>query len=247
MFVLSSLCNIIKLGLSRRGEKVKFRLPCPNIINRIALRKGQFMGKFIDLAGKKFGRLTVIKRIYNNKNATYWLCKCECGKEKIIRGTSLTSNNTKSCGCLLRDKAKLTKNIKHGKSNTRIYKIYCGIKKRCYCKTAKNYYLYGARNIKMCEKWLESFENFYNWAVNNGYQDNLTIDRIDTNGNYCPENCRWVDMKTQANNTRRNHYIEYNGIKHSIAEWSRILEINYGTLKSRIKYGWSLERIFNGI
>lgn len=250
MFVLSNLCSIIKLGLSRRGEKVKFRLPCPNILNRIALRKGQFMKKrynFADLKNQKFGKLTVLKRVEDKvlpcgQKRTQWLCVCECGKQIIASANNLKIGKTKSCGCLRKETAKEI-NLKHGLAKTRINNIYHNMKQRCKNKNSK---YYGKRGITICSEW-QNFEKFYDWAINNGYQDNLTIDRIDNNGNYEPANCRWVTYTEQNNNRRSNHYIEYNGIKHSIAEWSKILNINYNTLKSRIKYGWSIERVLNGI
>ncbi len=204
--------------------------------------------KHEDLTGKKFGRLTVIKRVENDKyNHILYLCKCDCGKEKIIKGVSLKNGNTKSCGCLQKEKAKLTKNVIHGKSHDRIYIIYWGMKKRCYNKKEKNYYLYGGRGITICEEWLNSFENFYNWAINNGYKEGLTIDRINVNGNYEPNNCRWSDLFVQANNTRRNKYILFKGELRTLAEWCRILKINYNTAKSRLRYSWDIERILTNV
>lgn len=243
MFIFGKLCIIIKLGLSRRGEKVKFRLPCPNILNRIALRKEQFM-KHEDLAGKKFGRWTTIKYVGGSK----WLCQCECGTKKQVRTSELKNGNSKSCGCLHKEVVAET-----GK-NSRIYKreykrlrqIFNSMKLRCYNNKSNRYKIYRKRGISICDEWLKNPLKFCEWAIENGYNDKLTIDRINNNGNYEPSNCRWITYQEQANNKRNNHYIEYNGIKHSMAEWSRILNINYGTLKSRIKYGWSLERIFNG-
>lgn len=250
MFIFGKLCNIIKLGLSRRGEKVKFRLPCPNILNRIALRKEQFMKKpynFVDMTGQRFGRLIVLERAQDKilpcgQKRTKWLCECECGNKVIVTATDLRIGKTKSCGCLRVDTIK-ENSIRHGLSHSRIHNIWESMRGRCKNKNNKTY---GARGIRVCEEW-ESFDNFYNWAIENGYNDKLTIDRINNNGNYEPSNCRWITYQEQNNNRRNNYYIEYNGIKHSMAEWSRILNINYGTLKSRIKYGWSLERIFDGI
>jgi len=202
---------------------------------------------FADLENQKFGKLTVLKRVEDKilpcgQKRTQWLCICECGKQVIISAENLKIGKTKSCGCLRKETSKEI-NLQHGLAKTRINNIYHNMKRRC--KNKNNKY-YGERGIAVCSEW-QNFESFYNWAINNGYQDNLTIDRIDNNGNYEPANCRWVTYVKQNNNRRSNHYIEYNGIKHSIAEWSKILNINYSTLKSRIKYGWSLERIFNGI
>lgn len=130
-------------------------------------------------------------------------------------------------------------------TKTRIHSIYKGMKDRCRYKTNDNYMRYGGRGIKVCEEWLSDFMNFYNWAINNGYKDNLTLDRIDSNGNYEPSNCRWLTYKEQANNTRRNNYITYNNETHSLTEWAEILGIKRSTLSNRIvTKHWSIEKAF---
>ena len=187
------------------------------------------MGKFIDLTGKHFGYLTVLKKCeYSKTSHTYlWECQCVCGNITKINGNNLKSGHTISCGC---KKGKTT----HGKHDTRLYCIYYNMKQRCYNSKTKWFKNYGGRGITICQEWLDDFMNFYNWAIDNGYKDNLTIDRIDVNGNYCPENCRWVDKITQANNTRNNRYETYNGETHTIAEWAIILGINSSTLRNRL-------------
>lgn len=204
------------------------------------------MGKFVDLTGKKFHRLTVIKRLENKiyKNGSQkarWLCKCECGKESIVASESLTGNHIKSCGCLKLETLKKV-NTKHGGKHTRLYRTWIGIKTRCYNKNEYSYKDYGGRGIIVCDEWVNDFQAFHDWAIENGYDDNLTIDRIDVNGNYEPINCRWADKNTQMNNTTRSHYLEYNGETHTIAEWSKIKGLKYSTFFYRIKRGWSIEK-----
>jgi len=203
------------------------------------------MGKFEDLTNNKYGKLQVIKREKNKGKIPMWLCVCECGKECVIRGEYLRTGHTKSCGCM-RSKNALSLFATHNKSNTRLYKIYRGMRQRCYNPKNKRYKEYGARGVTVCEEWLNNFEAFYEWAIANGYRDNLTIDREDANKNYEPSNCRWITAKEQANNKRNNNYITYNGETHTIAEWAEIYNIKYSTLYQRInRYGWSVDRALN--
>ena len=197
-----------------------------------------------DLIGEKFGRLLVVKRAGSYRGNISYLCKCECGKETIVSSYSLRTGNTKSCGCLNREIV-LNRITKHGGHGTRLYRIWKNMKTRCFNKNFHTYKIYGGRGISVCKEWAESFANFEKWANANGYNDNLTIDRIDSDGNYCPENCRWVSMQEQANNTRRNHYIEYKGVKRTLSEWARHLNMPYSKLKYRIQRGWTLEEAFN--
>lgn len=207
------------------------------------------MGKLKDLTGLKFGRLVVIKQVIGTKR-TSWLCKCECGQYKIVRGNHLVSREIQSCGCLHKEIIK--NNFKtHGLSNTRVYNIWCGMKFRCYNPNCKEYKLYGERGIIICNEWKDNFSNFYEWSIKNGYKeiskrDLYTLDRIDVNGNYEPTNCRWVNMKVQNNNRRNNHRITYKGETHTLKEWSEILNMKYTTLCMRItKYKWTAEKAFN--
>ena len=177
------------------------------------------MTKEVDITGKKFGNLTAIKKI----DSKYWLFRCTCGKEKKIKKTNVVCGVTKSCGCLWYNSVALG-NKKHGMSKTRLYECWRDMRNRCYLKTRYDYYGYGGRGISVCEDWKNNFEPFMNWALNNGYKDNLTLDRIDVNGNYCPENCRWSTKKEQAINRRTTVFVEYNGEKHSLKDWAIIFK-----------------------
>ena len=164
--------------------------------------------KLINLVGKRFGRLTVIERYgYQGKIIT-WLCKCDCGNSCIVRGDHLKDLSISSCGCLTKE-LRITNATKHSLSGTRLYRIYNCMKNRCYDKKHKHYKNYGGRGITICDEWLNSYISFKTWAESNGYdweapRGQCTLDRKDVNGDYCPENCRWSDMKTQSNNRRNS-------------------------------------------
>lgn len=200
-----------------------------------------------NLEGQQFGKLTVIKkayeREYKGKKRTMWLCRCECGKECYVTTSNLTSGNTKSCGCMKIEKLK--KRATHGMSRSRLYRIWHGIKDRCFNPHNKKTHRYMGRGITVCDEWLK-FENFYKWATENGYDDTLTIDRIDNDGNYCPENCRWASNDVQQNNRCTNHMVTYNGETKSLKDWSRAIGIGYRCLLKRInELKWSIDKAFN--
>lgn len=182
------------------------------------------MPKLINLIGIKFGRLTPIERINNNKRGTFWLCKCDCGNQVIVESGDLKKKygGTKSCGCYRKER-----NRTHGKSDTRLYRIWRGIKERCLNKNCDRYKDYGERNITICKEWKDNFENFYNWSINNGYKENLTIDRINNDDGYNPKNCRWITKFEQNQNRKHHIYIEYNGSKYNLAQYSRIVNLPY--------------------
>lgn len=157
------------------------------------------MGKFIDLTGKKFGRLLAIERLKNNnKNNAVWLCKCDCGITKPVVGYLLTSGQSTSCGCYQRSGLHKT----HGQSHTHLHNTWTNMKTRCYNSNRQQYKDYGGRGIAMCNEWKDNFEAFWEWSLSNGYNSNLSLDRINNDGNYEPGNCRWATRETQARNTR---------------------------------------------
>lgn len=164
------------------------------------------MAKLKDMTGKRFSRLTVLCRASNGiccgKKVTKWLCKCDCGKTIIVEGHSLRREKTKSCGCLNNEKRKLNKGVphKHGKCKSRLYRIWSCMKRRCNPTNKEKAKWYSGRGIAVCDEWKNSFQAFYDWAIANGYEDNLSIDRIDVDGNYEPSNCRWANVYQQAVN-----------------------------------------------
>ena len=205
------------------------------------------MGRIIDITGQRFGKLTVIKLVGTDKRgATKWLCKCDCGNEIIAYKTNLMKpNHTTSCGCYKREIGEKIKTT-HNFSKTRIYKIWVGIKNRCYDSNSNVYYLYGKRGITVCKEWLNDFMAFYDWSMQNGYNEKLTIDRIDSNGNYEPKNCRWATAKEQSNNTSKNRVYFIDGVRYTTKQIAEKHNINYGTFISRIYRGWTIEEAING-
>ena len=188
-----------------------------------------------DLKGIVFGKLLVLESCGKGKDKHYYSkVRCECGKEYLVPDSELICGRRKGC----RKCCKKT----HGMTNTKLFNIWQSMKQRCNDKNSDKYCFYGERNIKVCDEWMNNFMNFYNWAINNGYKNTLTIDRIDVNGNYEPSNCRWVDMKTQANNKRNNRFVDYKGQKYTIAELSEKFNINYSCLFYRIQNGWDIEK-----
>ena len=200
------------------------------------------MTAFIDITGKKYGMLTVIRRLENApKGVVRWECKCDCGNVVIVRSGNLKNGAVKSCGCLRSDIGK--KSTTHGMSKTRLYQTWVNIKGRCCHKNNPAYSLYGGRGISICDDWKNSFEAFARWALANGYQNDLTIERIDYNKGYMPENCKWISMSEQANNRRSNVSITFNNETHNLSEWCKIYGKEYNLVYNRIhKNKWNFER-----
>lgn len=210
------------------------------------------MSKCIDLSGQKFGRLTVIKQADDHicpsgRHLVRWLCRCECGDYTTVIACHLKSGHTTSCGCFNLEKL-VIRSKKHELTYTRLYYIWASMKSRCYNSNDTNYKHYGARGITICDEWKDDVKVFYDWAMANGYDDKAkkykcTIDRIDVNKGYSPENCRWVDMKIQGRNKRSNRIIAINGESHCLVEWCEILNLKYKKVSDRInKLHWSPER-----
>lgn len=193
---------------------------------------------FVDRTGLVYGRLTVISYQGKDKNNnSLWLCKCSCGNTKTTRGNALSSGATKSCGCLKAIGRKPT----HGMCKTSEYNIWAGMVARCNNPNKHNYYKYGGRGITVCKRWLK-FENFYK---DMGPRPTLKheIDRKDNNKGYFPGNCRWATRSENNRNTRHNHLLTYKGETKCIAAWSEETGIHEGTLRTRIRKGWSPERV----
>lgn len=199
-----------------------------------------------NLTDKTFGRLTVLYQVEDHmcpsgRRHDQWLCQCECGSEPVvIIGDSLRyGNHTRSCGCLDKE-TKAIRATKHGDSYTKLYGLYTSMLGRCNNVNDKRYDDYGGRGIYVCQEWMSDYENFKKWAIEHGYKEGLSLDRKDNNKGYYPDNCRWVTQKIQANNTRRNRIIEYNGTKKTIAEWADVFGITYSALYGRLRRGWNI-------
>lgn len=188
----------------------------------------------INLIGKKFGRWTVIRKATPVKYKEKYFCRCECGNEKEVYAYDLINGRSTSCGCYHKEILS-QQSTTHGKTNDRVYNIYHNIVQRCENENNTRYKNYGGRGIKICDEWKNSFENFYNWAMANGYRDDLTIDRIDVNANYSPDNCRWVDMSVQYMNKQNTIYYTVYGVTKPLKEWSQLAESNYEKIYARYR------------
>ena len=190
---------------------------------------------FLDITGERFGKLTVVVFAYSKNNKTYFSCQCDCGNVKNIRADSLKSGAIRSCGCLKKeqDAINLVAAHTHKQSGTRLYGIWQGIKKRCYNEHDARYHRYGGRGITVCDQWKDDFSAFYKWAIENGYNEQLTIDRIDNNKGYCPENCRWSTNEEQSRNRSTNINITIGNSTRTLTEWCRIFNLNFESIVAR--------------
>ncbi|WP_114752346.1 hypothetical protein [Pleomorphovibrio marinus] len=188
------------------------------------------------ISGTKHNKLTILSEVDDNRKGRFVLCICDCKNKTTVNLASLRSGHVKSCGCLRPHITKPTRT--HCMSKTRIYRIWRNIKTRCFNKKVRSYEHYGARGISICDEWMD-FIPFYEWSKKSGYKSNLTIERIDFNKDYCPENCTWIPLKDQAKNTRYAVLIDYMGEKKCIAEWCRVLNISARMVVARRLSGWS--------
>lgn len=198
------------------------------------------MGYKVDLTGQKFNRLTVLTYAgVKGRRRSMWLCRCDCGKALEVDGTHLKSGHTKSCGCYSKERIG-NLNKKTGRTKTKLYYTYRNILNRCYRSENSSHKYYKDRNIQMCPEWLDKnhgFERFQEWALANGYKEGLSIDRIDNDKGYSPDNCRWVDSYVQANNKRHNYYLRINGEIDTVGNLSRKYNVSYWNLLHYAKGG----------
>ncbi len=206
----------------------------------MGLENGENKKHSTSLIGTRFGKLTV-QSIYSNGRRNVCVCFCDCGNTKSVRKDHLTSGKVVSCGCyhsaLTGERTKT-----HGMSRTRLYRIWKGMRNRCSNEHIQNYERYCGRGITVCEEW-QRFEPFYEWAMANGYSDDLSIDRIDNDGNYEPSNCQWANRTEQARNRCSNEFITYNGTTKYISDWDKDIGApKSGRVRARINAGWSIEK-----
>lgn len=215
-------CGKTKMVLhSSRGIR------CPSCARKIS-SKGK---KLLDITGGRFGKLVAMNRSYIKNNHAFWLCKCDCGNKHIVEISHLRSGDTRSCGCLYASQ--------HGKSSTKAYKSWNCMVRRCTVKSSNRWHIYGGKGIKVCKRWKNSFSNFLNDMGER--PEGTSLDRIDINGNYCKDNCRWATTLEQARNRGNLKIIEAFGKKQLSSQWAQETGIKRQTIEFRIKQGWSPE------
>lgn len=235
----------VKEGLNQREISEKFG------INRQTLRrwidKYKIDVKFLRIdnkLNKKYGRLLVIENVgLNSDSKVLWKCLCDCGNYKTVVSSHLTDGSVQSCGCLfsqaiiISNKNRIKYQGEHSSWNERLYRTYSAMIRRCYNTESKDYKYYGGKGVVICKEWLDSFDCFYEWAMNNKYNEELSIDRIDVNGNYEANNCRWATAKEQMNNTTKTIRLEINGEYNTLSYFSEKYNIPRKTIYERYKYG----------
>lgn len=201
----------------------------------------------MNIVGDRYNHLVVIEFAYRKPSGAYWKCRCDCGNITIARGSKLRNGHTKSCGCLHK-RSDGSQYENHGLSNTRLYRVWNTMKQRCLNPNNSGYRRYGGRGISICDEWM-NFSEFRKWAIENGYNENsafgeLTIDRINNDGNYEPTNCRLANQTTQMNNRVSNVYVEHRGVVKTIAEWARFYGVRYSTIYNRYRRGMRGDKLF---
>ena len=207
------------------------------------------MTQILDLTGQRFGRLVVIQYSHS-KNGAFWKCMCDCGNESVVKGAHLRYGSHKSCGCGSKEAAR--RNADAGREARRVpylyprkmKDMYKNMQARCYDPSNKRWANYGARGIKICDEWLNDIRAFYKWVSENGYEPGLTIDRIDVNRDYEPDNCRFATLLVQMNNTTRNRWLTWNDVTLTVADWGRKLGVDSHAIQHRVDRKWPIERIF---
>lgn len=189
-----------------------------------------------EISGQKFNFLTAISVAgrKSSNGCVYWLCQCDCGRFVEVLSSRLRSGETKSCGCWHKKESRrrmAKMNLTHGKSGTRLHRIWNSMKTRCLNENSKSYRFYGGRGIGICKEWVESFMSFYEWAVSNGYSDDLTIDRIDPLKDYCPQNCQWISIQEQQKNRRDSKKYKISGKEYCRAEAAILIGCKYSELR----------------
>ena len=224
--------------------------------NSCGCLKHENKGRFKDLSGQQFGRLRVVHFVPKNERESprkKWLCKCECGNYIQTEAAKLNSGHTCSCGCLKNEYKESIRNLnrKYNCTNKRLESVYYSMIHRCYFPNDRSYHNYGGRGITVCDEWKDNFDSFAEWAFSNGYnpdakRGNCTLERLNVNKGYCPNNCCWITNKQQQNNRRDCHRIEYNNEIHTISEWAEKLNMSYSTLYNGIlTYGKTIEDYIN--
>ena len=192
------------------------------------------------IVGNRYGRLTVLSA-FTRSHRSWFRCLCDCGEEKTIRRDHVVSGRVVSCGCYGKTLG-AKRNRTHGLTGTRLYRIWKDMRNRCRNKNVPGYPSWGGRGIRVCEEW-GSFEPFFDWSVKHGYEGSLTLDRLDNNGDYTPENCRWVTMKEQSLNRRSNVYLTYDGVTKHLSEWDTAIgAARPGRVRARLNAGWTVEQ-----